>query len=108
MNTLEKSFIDICNIEYIDNQTMVYILECNGMFKVGISKNIKTRLKQVQCGNPYKVILKKAYSMAYHQLAFNAEKRIHDRLKKDNLHIRLEWFKKFDISIADDIIKNTF
>lgn len=74
----------------------LYLFQCKDSnknpFKVGITKDIKQRLKQLQTGSPYpitcidRIILKgKAY-------AENIEKACHTILKKRDQHLIREWF----------------
>ena len=33
----------------------VYVLECNGLYKIGITNNTSKRIKQLQTGNGFKI-----------------------------------------------------
>ena len=76
-------------------QIYLFEAESSGLYKIGVSKNAKKRLKQVQTGCPYKIKILKVYDSKY---AFKIESSIHRRLKNRNLSeyeeydIRGEWF----------------
>lgn len=66
----------------------VYLMECNGKYKIGYSRNIKQRLKALNCGlYEVKLISKSAFS----EKAYVYEKNLHDLYKEQN--IRAEWYE---------------
>lgn len=67
----------------------VYIMECNGFYKVGVSQDVKKRQKQLQTGNGKEI--KILYSSNECINAFEVENLIH---KKYKLYQTIgEWFK---------------
>lgn len=67
--------------------TMLYILHCKGFFKIGISKNINSRLSSIQSGNPFQVDVVRVFNTPH---AEYYESVLHIRLDKYN--VRGEWF----------------
>lgn len=67
----------------------IYLLkeDNNDYFKIGISKNPKSRVKQLQTGSSAKITLYKAYVTEY---ASQIEKVLHRRYKSSN--VLGEWF----------------
>ena len=66
----------------------LYIIECNGHYKIGISKNIYKRLAAMQTGNPYELKVASVYNT---NNPYFLEGTVHLELK--NIHVRGEWFK---------------
>lgn len=65
----------------------LYIINCNDEFyKIGKTRNIKYRLKQIQASCPYLLSLEKVIKNGYH-----LEKKAHSFFEKNR--IRGEWFK---------------
>jgi hypothetical protein len=77
----------------------IYIVECEGYYKVGISIDFNVRLKGLQCSNPLPVKTIKLYNDIEH--AELKESAIHKRLKEYH-HIG-EWFK-CDLIIIENVI----
>lgn len=71
----------------LQNTGYVYLMECDGKYKVGYSRNIKERLKTLNCGL-YKVSL--IAKSSYLQNARYYELILHELYKTQN--IRNEWF----------------
>lgn len=69
------------------------------LYKIGISHNVERRIKELQTGNPYKIVLKEKFKTPY---AFKIEAALHRRYKIDN--IKGEWFD-FDISTYTEEVK---
>lgn len=80
----------------------IYLLQCDfidkPLYKIGISKNVERRVKQLQTGNPYKIIVLKKFKTPY---AFKIEAALHREYKIDN--VKGEWFD-IDISNYDNRI----
>lgn len=75
----------------------VYILKCEDKYKIGVtSGSIATRIKQLQTGNPSKIVLEEAYSL--YNLSYYYEKYFHKMYN----HCRLtgEWFMLTDIELS--------
>lgn len=68
----------------------VYLIRCseNNFYKIGISKNVKTRLKQIQTTAPDNVFIVYEYESSY---AAKIEKALHNFLKP--YHRNNEWFE---------------
>ena len=79
----------------------VYLMEeinDNGKYKIGStrSKNINTRLKQLQTGNSSELIVRDYFETNY---PFKLEKMLHNRFKQNN--VIGEWFE-LNKTIVDD------
>jgi hypothetical protein len=68
----------------------VYIVDSNGVFKIGIARNVQNRIKQLQTSNPYKLWLATAYYKVL--LASKIERSVHRKLADYNL--MGEWFNQ--------------
>lgn len=88
--------------------------ETNGCLKIGKANDVKTRLSELQTGNPNLLKVVGIIKCQNENHAFRVEKCIHTEYSK--LHIRGEWFsydngtilkEKFDEAFHDDIIKKT-
>lgn len=66
----------------------IYIIECNQYYKIGKTKNIKSRLWTIQADTPYEInlIYNKEFP-DYHTI----EKELHKKFK--HIHHKGEWFK---------------
>ena len=83
----------------------LYVFSCNEYYKVGITSDLKSRLAQLRCGSPYQIELEVAYPMVNSDEARIKERETHLKLTKEVFHERLEWFKRFDINIIENIVK---
>ena len=70
--------------------TFVYFMETDAYLKVGISKNIKTRVLQVQTGCPIKIHKVSYLKVDSRKEALSIEKAIHNKLSDFNTFG--EWF----------------
>ena len=77
----------------------LYILECKGMYKIGIANDIDARIKTLQTGNPF--VITCIYSKKLDD-PMSLEKYLHSTYKDNN--IMLEWFN-FDSKTLDNIIQ---
>jgi hypothetical protein len=68
----------------------IYLIRCseNSYYKIGITKNIERRLKQIQTSSPDKVYLVEKYESNY---ATTIEKALHNFFKA--YHRNNEWFE---------------
>lgn len=75
----------------------VYLIRCseNNFYKIGISKNVETRLKQIQTTSPDKVFIVYKYKSIY---ASKIEKALHNFFK--SYHKNNEWF---ELSLAEEL-----
>jgi hypothetical protein len=72
----------------------VYLLECQGFYKIGITRNVVERLKACQTGNPFEI------KLVYYDFCSRArtvEGILHALFKDKN--VRGEWFKLSDKDI---------
>lgn len=72
----------------------VYFIQSGGdrgPVKVGKSRDVDVRLKELQVGNPEELEIKIVLVANSEKHALHMEKRFHRRFKK--YHIRGEWFK---------------
>ena len=83
--------------------TFIYIIRCGkqNLFKIGISKDVDKRLKQLQTGNPHK--LKCIFRIESLEIkATKIEATIHQFFKEANKkHVLNEWF-----NLSDDEVFN--
>lgn len=86
-------------IIYITNFNVmyVYLIRCseNNFYKIGISKNVETRLKQIQTTSPDKVFIVHKYESSY---ASKIEKALHNFFK--SYHRNNEWF---ELSLTEEL-----
>ena len=66
----------------------VYLLRCQGIYKVGYAKDLKSRISVIQTSNPFPVELVDSFPSNFPAID---EEEIHDKLRK--YHQRGEWFK---------------
>lgn len=77
----------------------VYLIEANRLYKIGRTKDINKRMKQLQTGNPHAIILIKLYET---ENSIKLEAYIHQTLKDQN--IRNEWFRLDNPNSIDTIV----
>ena len=66
----------------------VYLLECQGIYKVGYAKDLQSRISAIQTSNPFPVEIVDSFPSDFPAID---EEKIHDKLRK--YHQRGEWFK---------------
>ncbi len=66
----------------------VYVVKSNGFVKIGISKNIKFRIKSISSSNPSKVVLLKSW---FCRDSVGVELKLHSEYSK--FRVKGEWFK---------------
>lgn len=86
----------------IHNKNYIYIAECGGNYKIGVSSLPEQRLSLIRTDNYQSVHTIVIIEMVD---AYAAEKRLHDLLKEIGAHIRGEWFKFQDIDMLIDFLK---
>jgi len=77
----------------IFNRYVYFIQEVIGMHapvKIGVSKNVSSRLKDLQCCNPRKLEVYAVIGPMGKAKAFNLEEKIHHKFRQH--HLRGEWF----------------
>ena len=70
------------------NKQLVYLIECNGLYKIGISADVNKRVKGLQTGSPHLVTCVAYYTTA--QPAITVEKKLHKLF--DKYRMIGEWF----------------
>lgn len=78
---------NMIDYSYITQGNAVYLMECNGLYKIGFSNDVKARLQDVQISNPYTVTLEHVIYANNHA---ELEYELHQIFKHKN--IRGEWF----------------
>jgi hypothetical protein len=75
----------------------IYLIRCseNNFYKIGISKNVERRLKQIQTSSPNKIYLIHKYQSQY---ASKIEKAMHNFFKV--YHRNNEWF---ELSLSEEM-----
>ena len=68
--------------------------------KIGLSKNIKSRMRNIQSGCPFLLTLHTAATFLSYKNAAAYEKKMHRRLEE--FRVRGEWYS-LEVSIIDDI-----
>lgn len=76
---------------------MVYFVSCNNEYiKIGVAQNIEARIKELQCGNPYKLKLVASISSRSHN-DYDIEKALHAYLYSYRANVgsdtNTEWFE---------------
>ena len=77
-------------LESSNTQVSVYVLEANGVCKVGVAKSITSRVAGMQTGNPYKIEVVAEFRFHDEKTARDIEAETHRMLN----HCRMygEWF----------------
>lgn len=78
----------------------IYVAKYNGNFKIGVSKNVATRIRQLACGCP---TIKLIYKSDFISNAFELEVVLHNLYKDKN--VGGEWFSEVDIEEIKKIIE---
>jgi len=81
---------------------LLYVPDLNA-YKVGVSKNTKTRIKQLQTGCPYLIEVKSIFKSEF---AYKLEKALHNefssyKIDVNEIYLKGEWF-----SLNQDQINN--
>ena len=74
-----------------DNSGFIYLVHCEGFYKIGIATNLRKRVSNIQTSNPFKVTLV-AYTKT--ENVFADELELHELFK--DKRVRGEWFKLND------------
>ena len=76
----------------------IYLIRASGtnMYKIGVANDVGARLKTLQTSHYEKLIIVRTF---YNENAYFLEKKLHDKYRKENKHIRGEWFELY----KDDI-----
>jgi len=88
------------------NYCFVYLIaeETHGIFKIGVTNDVKGRIAQHRSSNPF-IKIKRLFLYQNAQSAFRAEKSLHRRF--GNNHVSGEWFRLsiFDLEIIGVLAK---
>lgn len=74
----------------------VYIFECKGLYKIGVTSNISRRLKQLQTGNGFKIVEIASYE--FFSMAHCIERILHSKFKECNT--LSEWFNLSEFELG--------
>jgi len=66
----------------------VYLIKCNEFVKIGVAVNAQLRIRDMQIGNPYELVLLKSYPSP---VPYEDEENLHCILER--YRVRGEWFK---------------
>jgi predicted GIY-YIG superfamily endonuclease len=79
----------------------IYIVECEGLYKIGITKNVKKRISGMTTGNPFEIQVIKARIV---QACRENEKMMHNKFRCKNKSG--EWFdlSDNDLELASKMI----
>lgn len=84
----------------------VYLIRCGsrGPIKIGIAKNVESRLSSLQTANPYELSLIAKVKCDSRRHALEMETRLHKVFSQKR--IRGEWFKgNINLKTADNVLK---
>lgn len=76
------------------SSTFIYIFECQGYYKIGLTDDVKKRVNGLQVGCPFDIRIVKSWRSNDARVE---ERRIHQLLEA--YHVRGEWFK-----LPDDLL----
>lgn len=84
-----------------DNKAYVYILKVNsdGIYKVGVSKNVERRVKQLQTGNPEPIEIVKTFLSEY---PYKIESLLHRRFKRNQVQGECYYLSEQDIQTFEE------
>jgi predicted GIY-YIG superfamily endonuclease len=83
----------------------VYLIKCinkDGFIKIGVAKEVQSRLDTMQTGCPYKLELLASIKCVSRKQAYELEGRLHRLFK--NKRVRGEWFRKVSMYKAIDVL----
>jgi hypothetical protein len=85
----------------LKHNTNLYIIQSilGGPIKIGVSKQVELRLKDIQRGSPFKLVAVRIIG----KVPSIIERRLHKQLEEYRLHG--EWFKEEALSIADQLLE---
>lgn len=68
----------------------IYLIQCNEFYKIGISRDVQFRLRELQVANPYKLILADCFLFRFKGTIL-VEQRLHKQFRARR--VSGEWFK---------------
>ena len=74
------------------NAYTLYVIQCQKFYKVGITKTLEKRVKEISSGTPFDYVLVDAIPFDSLSDAKTAEKIAHEHLTELGWHYRYEWF----------------
>lgn len=86
-----------------DGVDSIYVVKCENYHKIGIAANVKGRVDNLQCGNPFKIHLVFSKKSEWAKML---EVSFHELFKSAGKHHMREWFilNDKDIQIMSDIM----
>ena len=83
----------------------VYLIKClnkDGFIKIGVARNVQSRLDTMQTGCPYKLELLASIKCVSRGQAYGIERSLHILFKRDK--VRGEWFRKVSMKKAHEAL----
>jgi len=96
--TIQKEWDEMQEGSYTTNEPklptpgLIYLLKCDGIYKIGRTKNLDKRLRKYVTENPHPIEIVHTRAVADYVLA---EKKIHELV--ETLKVRGEWYKLTDL-----------
>lgn len=81
-------------------KSYVYLMECNGIYKIGVAKDVEKRRKQLQTSTPFQIETR-GKSMLMED-AYKEEERLHEYYAQYN--IGGEWFDLPEMVVLDILV----
>lgn len=78
----------------------IYVAEYKGLYKIGVSCDVKKRIKQLSCGCPG---IRSIYESSFLDNGFYVESKLHKEFK--SYCVGGEWFSNVDFSAIDNIVR---
>lgn len=91
---LDKSRVEIPKPKGWDKRDWVYVVECNGKYKIGKTSQPETRIPLLSTGNPEDIT---TYGLWRVHNALEIEQSLHELFRPKN--VRGEWFKLDQIDL---------
>lgn len=87
-----------------DNKAYVYILRVSsdGIYKIGVSKNVEKRVKQLQTGNPEPIEIVKTFLSEY---PYKVESVMHRRFNRNHVQGECYYLSEQDIETFEESCK---
>ena len=86
------------------NKAYIYLLKVSsdGIYKIGVSKNVEKRVKQLQTGNPEPIEIVKTFLSQY---PYKIENVLHRRFKTNNVQGECFYMSEKDIENFEEDCK---
>lgn len=84
-----------------DNKGYVYILKVSsdGIYKIGVSKNVERRVKQLQTGNAEPIEIIRTFLSDY---PYKVESVLHRKFQREHVHGECYYLSEKDINSFED------